>query len=101
MQVPFKKKTWTLGYQYCSFVNFCKINVCPKTWAYFTLKLGWLKTNVETNIGPQNNMYLSAPGFSITGFSNLFTNESTDRKFVYHPSNSEANWFRMIVILII
>ena len=37
---------------------------------------------------------------SITGFSNLFTNES-DRKFVSHPSNSKANWFRMIVSLII
>ena len=28
-------------------------------WAYFTLKLGWLNTNAGTNIGPQNNMYLS------------------------------------------
>ena len=32
---------------------------------------------------------------------NLFTNKSIDRKFVYHPSNSKANWFRMIVNLII
>ena len=30
--------------------------------AYFTLKLGWSKTNAGTNIGPQNDMYLSAPG---------------------------------------
>ena len=28
---------------------------------------------------------------SITGFSNLLTNESNERKFVYQPSNSEAN----------
>ena len=27
----------------------------------FTLKLGWLEANAGTNIGPQNNMYLSAP----------------------------------------
>ena len=32
--------------------------------------------------------------FSITGFSNLFTNEFTDRKFVYDPS---ANWIWMTV----
>ena len=30
--------------------------------AYFTLKLGWSKTNAGTNIGPQNDMYLSVPG---------------------------------------
>ena len=29
-------------------------------WAYFSLELGWLKTNAGTNIGPQDNMYLSA-----------------------------------------
>ena len=29
------------------------------------------------------------------GFPNLLTNLSNDRKFVYHPSNSNANWFRM------
>ena len=43
-------------------LNFCEIKVCPKTRAYFTLKLGWLKTNAGTNIGPRNNMCLSAPG---------------------------------------
>ena len=32
-----------------------------QTWAYFTLKLGWLKTSAGTNIGPQNNMFLSTP----------------------------------------
>ena len=35
------------------------------------------------------------------GSSNLFMNESNDRKLVYHPSNSEVNWFGMIVNLII
>ena len=38
--------------------------------------------------------------FSITGISNLFTNEPNDRKFVHNPPISEANWFRMIVNLI-
>ena len=28
---------------------------------------------------------------SIRGFSNLFTNESNDRRFVYRPPNSKAN----------
>ena len=51
-----RKKTWTLGYQYCSIVNFCEIKFCPKTWAYFTFKLGWLEINVGTKIGPQNNI---------------------------------------------
>ena len=37
----------------------------------------------------------------MTEFSNLFTNESNDKKFVYRPSNSEANWCRVIVNLII
>ena len=37
---------------------------------------------------------------SITGFSNLFTNESNDRNFVYYPSNSRANWLRMIMNLV-
>ena len=38
--------------------------------------------------------------FSITGFSNLFANESIDKKFVYHLTNSKANWLRMTVNLI-
>ena len=29
-------------------------------WAYFALKTGWLKINIETNMGPQVYMYLSA-----------------------------------------
>ena len=35
--------------------------------------------------------------FSIRGLSNLFTNESNNLKFVYHPSNSEGSWFGMIM----
>ena len=31
--------------------------------------------------------------FSITGFSNLFTNESNDVMFVYLPSNSKYFYF--------
>ena len=37
--------------------------------------------------------------FLITGFSNLFANESDDRRFVYRPSDSKTNWLRMIVNL--
>ena len=48
-------------YQYCSLINVCEIKVCPKTWAYFTLKLGWFKTTAGTNMGPQSDLYLSAP----------------------------------------
>ena len=48
---------------------FCEIKVCPKAWAYFTSKLGWLKTNAGTNIGPQNDMYLYSPGIlGLSGF---------------------------------
>ena len=36
--------------------------VCPKMWAYFALRAGWLKINVRTNLGPQIYMYLSALG---------------------------------------
>ena len=46
-------------------------------------------------------MALTLICFSITGFSNLFASESNEIKFVYHPSNSKANWFRMIANLII
>ena len=30
-------------------------------WDYFTLTLGWLKTNAGTNMALQNNTNLSAP----------------------------------------
>ena len=71
MQAPLKKpEHWDIECSSC--VNFCEIKplkVCPKTWAYFALKLGWFKTNAGTNIGPQNDMYLSAPGkHSVTNF---------------------------------
>ena len=36
--------------------------VCPKMWAYFAQRAGWLKINVGTNLGPQIYMYLSALG---------------------------------------
>ena len=61
MQALFKKKTLTLGYRYYSLVNFCETKVRPKTWAYFTLKLGWPKATAGTNMGKQNDIYLSAP----------------------------------------
>ena len=38
-----REKNLNIGISYCSFINFCEIKVCPKTWAYFTLKLGCLK----------------------------------------------------------
>ena len=31
----------------------------------------------------------------------MFTNESKEIEFVYHPSDSKVNWYRMIVNLII
>ena len=31
----------------------------------------------------------------------MFPNDFSDIKFVYHPSNSKTNWFRMTVNLII
>ena len=68
MQAPFKKKTLALEYQYCSLVNFCEIKVCPKTLAYFTLKLGWFKAAARTNMGPQNDTYLPAPEFGRQSF---------------------------------
>ena len=39
--------------------------------------------------------------FSITGFSDLFSDVFSDIKFVYYPSNSKLNFFRMTVNLII
>ena len=56
----FRKKAehWDIN---ISFENFCEIKACPKTWAYFTWKLDWLKTSAGTNMGSQNNTYLSAP----------------------------------------
>ena len=40
------------------------MEVCPKTWAYITSNLGWHKVSAETNMGPQDNMYLSAPAIA-------------------------------------
>ena len=53
MQAPFEKKP-----EKCKFLR----NKGPsQNVGYFTLKLGWLKTNAGTNIGQQNDMHLSAP----------------------------------------
>ena len=73
METDVAKDIWKLllrkknehGYQYSSFVNCCEIKVCPKTWAYLTMKSGWFKTSAGTNMGPQNNTYLFAPGYPV------------------------------------
>ena len=36
--------------------------VCPKKVGLFQFKVGWFKIKARTNLGPQNYMYLSAPG---------------------------------------
>ena len=46
--------------------NKYETKICPKMLAYFALKTGWLKINVETNLEPQISMYLSAIGNLIT-----------------------------------
>ena len=38
------------------FCKFLRNEDLSQEWAYFTLKLGWLKTNAGTKIRPQNNM---------------------------------------------
>ena len=53
--------------EYCDIILFfCKFlqnEDLSQEWAYFNLKLGWLKTNAGTNIRPQNNIDLSAPEY--------------------------------------
>ena len=39
-----------------------KSKVCPEKVGLFQFKVGWFKTKAWTNLGPQNYMYLSAPG---------------------------------------
>ena len=58
------RKNLNIGISILFFCKFLQIKVCPKTWAYFTFRLGWLKTNAGANIGPQNNMYVSPLGFA-------------------------------------
>ena len=41
--------------------------VCPKKVGLFQFKVGWLKIKARTNLGPQNYMYLSAPGLRSMG----------------------------------
>ena len=47
-------------------INFLKkpqeSKVCPKKVGLFQFKVGWFKIKARTNLGPQNYMYLSAPG---------------------------------------
>ena len=59
----FQDKNLNIAISYCSFCKFLRNEDLSQEWAYFTLKLGWLKTNAGTNIRPQNNMYLSAPEY--------------------------------------
>ena len=40
-------------------------------WACFTLISGWLKTSAMTNMGPQNNTYLSTHAQHMTLIENL------------------------------
>ena len=57
-----KQWWWKFLRQNIFFVNFREIDTKPNfvlTWAYFALGMGWLKINVETNLGPQIYMYLS------------------------------------------
>ena len=37
--------------------------VCPKKVGLFQFKVGWFKIKAGINLGPQNYMYLSAPGY--------------------------------------
>ena len=46
MQASFKKKL-NIVRSICYFVNFSEIKVCPKKWAYLTLKSGGLKQVAE------------------------------------------------------
>ena len=41
--------------------------VCPKKVGLFQFKVGWFKIKARTNLGPQNYMYLSAPGHQDKG----------------------------------
>ena len=100
----FEKKNLTFGYQYCYFINFCEIKVCPKTWAYFTSNLGWLKISSGTNMGPPNNTYLSTPG-RLIGFdfreSYILRNQLVHIQrncFLYHQDlNTQYNAVRKCV----
>ena len=65
MQAPFKKKTLNIAISILFFCKLLRNEGLSQKWAYFTLKLGWLKTNAGTNRRPQNNMYLSAPEYPV------------------------------------
>ena len=54
--------------------------VCPKKVGLFQFKVGWFKIKARTNLGPQNYMYLSAPG-------DLYSYNNT-------------SWFVLVVVII-
>ena len=82
----FQEKNLNIAISYCSFANFCKMKICPKSGLQFTLKLGWLKTNAGTNIRPQNDMYLSASEY--TPLAKPFTSKTfTDSKLEIFSAN--------------
>ena len=56
--------------------------VCSKVWAYFTLKMGWLKASAGTNVGPQNIVYLFVPGIHMSS--------SAPRTQLGHPLDSQT-----------
>ena len=64
MQVPLRKNDENLDINILFFVNCCEIKVRSKTWAYFIMKSGWLKTSAGTDMEPQNYAYLSTPGLA-------------------------------------
>ena len=58
-----RKKQLNIAVSILFFCKFLRSEGLSQKWAYFTLKLYWLKTDVGRNIRPQNNMYLSAPEY--------------------------------------
>ena len=78
------RKKLNIGTSIFSFENCCEMKVCPKLWAYFTWKSGWLETGAGTNVGPQNNTYLSAP--DITGYH--FHNQTNTDKLTGNYSGT-------------
>ena len=54
--------------------------VCPKKVGLFQFKVGWFKIKTRTNLGPQNYMYLSAPGILRETCSHLLKAAATIRR---------------------
>ena len=77
------------------FCKFLKNEDLSQKWAYFTLKLGWLKTSAETlNIRPQNNMYLFAHGErkNTPELKELLVPEGTRLLIFAGNTNPEFEW---------